>query len=148
MCKYTKNDILRKVNLKFWVSSRFGILGVGVWCGGWIMRYIDVKIEFFRKFLKKFSENFAKIYGKYVVIRKREIDIARWEINILMNGLRENNPEIIPNTSVKYLRNVIFHVFRYLFPTPFIYYSSSIDIVLLSTITVQASVLIELLPVL
>ena len=111
---------MRKVDLKFWVSSRFGILGVGVWHGGWI-RYVDVKIEFFRKIFEKISGNFAEISGKHVVIRKREIDIARWEINILMNDLRKNNPEIIPNPSVKYLRDVIFYVFLRLFPTPFMY---------------------------
>ena len=75
----------------------------------------------FRKMFSKIFENFAKISEKYVVIRKREIDIVRWEINILMNDLRENDPEIIPNPSVKYLRNIIFHVFRHLFPTPFMY---------------------------
>ena len=42
-----------------------------------------------------------------MVIRKREIKIVKQQNNILMKGLWENNPTIMLNPPVKYLRNII-----------------------------------------
>ena len=56
-----------------------------------------------------------------MVIRKLEIDIVRRENNILVNGLRENNSTIIPDSPIEYeyLRNDNYHQSSRFLPTGF-----------------------------
>ena len=78
-----------------------------------------------RNFPRNFRKISGKISGKFPVkckvIRKREIEIVKRQNNILMKGLWENNPTIMLNSPVKYLRDVNFHPIMHLFPTDFIY---------------------------
>ena len=59
----TKNMLLRKVNLKFWVGSQFGVLNVGEWYGGWV-RGVGGGVGIFREISENFRGNFAEISGK------------------------------------------------------------------------------------
>ena len=65
-----------------------------------------------QEFSEKFSGNFGEISGKFpvncVVIRKREKCIAQRQNKILIKGLHENNPEIMLNSPVEYLRKCNF----------------------------------------
>ena len=66
--------------------------------GGWGIRNFP---KIFRKISVKFRGKFPV---NCVVIRKREKDIAQRQNKILIKGLHENNPEIMLNSPVEYLR--------------------------------------------
>ena len=67
-----------------------------------------------------------------MVIRKREIEIVKRQNNILMKGLCENNPTIMLNPPVKYLRKYNFCQIERFFTTPFIYSNSDIKEIVVS----------------
>ena len=96
-------------------------MGGGEWDGGWV-RGVGGGVGIFREISEKFSGNFREISGKCVVIRKREIEIVKRQNNILMKGLCENNPTIMLNPPVKYLRKCNFSQIARFFPTPFTSY--------------------------
>ena len=54
------------------------------------------------------------------MIRKREIEIVQRQNNILMKDLRENNPTIIPDSPVEYLRNGKNYSIQYFLPNTLI----------------------------
>ena len=103
---------------EFKVLSGFTVWGIGC---GWVVWGMMGKGD--RWWCRNFPKNFRKFSRKFPVkcsvIRKREIHIVRWQNNILINGLWENNSTIITDSPVEYLRNGNLHVFRRLFTTPF-----------------------------
>ena len=74
-----------------------------------------------REIFKKFPVNFRKISGKSSGIRKRENDITQRQNKFLINGLYENDPTIMPDSPVEYLRKCNFTTMSRLFPTRFQY---------------------------
>ena len=94
-------------------------VGGGEWDGGWV-RGVGGGTGIFREFSENFSGNFRKIFGKCVMIRKREIDLVNREIKIFTKGLQKNNPGIKLSSPIKYLRKCNFGQIARFFPTPFI----------------------------
>ena len=72
-----------------------------------------------REISGRFSGNLQEISGKSSGIRKRENDITQRQNKFLINGLYENDPTIMPDSPVEYLRKCNFTPMSRLFPTRF-----------------------------
>ena len=67
---------------------------------------------------REISEDFPEILRDG---RDIHIDIVKRQIKIFIIGLQKNNPEIMSDPPVEYLRNINFSVIIRFFPTGFMY---------------------------
>ena len=70
---------------------------------------------------RNFSGNFPEFSAELKDIQISKIDIVKRQINIFTIRLHKNNPEIMLDPSVQYLRKSNFCRIMCLFPSPFIY---------------------------
>ena len=103
-----------------WKGVEWGGWGGGgvVWCGYGVPRgCMEISGEFLVIF-REISRKFPKIVG---VIRGVQHDTTQRQIKILTHGLDQNDPTIMLNSPVQYLKNFIFTPNWHLSPNPFIY---------------------------